>query len=104
MTPSDILRTAAENITDETWCQGVAAHGLAHLPKCGLMHLHRVAFNMGFEPYYRKYYALVEDMVDIISAKLGMRLHVWNDTPGRTATEVRELFLKVAEELESSNG
>lgn len=107
MTPSELLRKAAGNITAETWCQGnlwrdrkgeaVNQVGdVCQFCAIGALKLAAGAIDAFDWP----------DGVSKVIRKLSahtqrVSLASWNDAPGRTHTEVSALFLKVAEELES---
>lgn len=95
MTPSTLLRTAAANITDETWCQGAYEESSGRC--CAVGHLDKAVLAAG-KPFACE---ARWDADDALMGATGGDIEDWNDTPGRTAADVRALFLRVADELEA---
>jgi hypothetical protein len=92
MTPSDVLRAAADKIITDGWLQREIGDTHGHGPVCALGAV--IATNVGWH---------AEDRVlDALRQRThGLLLSDWNNKPGRTKDEVIELLLTVADELEA---
>lgn len=96
MTPSDVLRGAAQLLKEEGWTQHAFLD--AHGRMCVTGAINRAA-NGG------ALYVGAEDNVGsaawrALADKLGCRVTDWNDTPGRTAEEVISTLESLADDLE----
>jgi hypothetical protein len=103
MTPAELLKAAAANITDETWCQhsiwdGARACASGHIARA--MGFNRRAGEAKDEPIWQATMPLLRVAMGG-DAGDDTAIPSWNDTPGRTFEEVKALFLRVAEELEA---
>lgn len=90
MTPSHLLRLAAERIEEGNWCQGgYSENGRA----CAWGRLALTATECGL---------LMFPALEAVKEAIGGRpLEAWNDDVGRTHHDVRALFLRVADQLET---
>jgi hypothetical protein len=92
VTPAELLRQAAANITDATWCQGALHEGAQ---SCAIGHLQRAAAATGINELFCATFAIAD-------AVAPQYLGAWNDDEHRTAADVKALFLRVADELEAA--
>jgi hypothetical protein len=91
MTPSDVLRAAADKIINDGWCQEEYGDLEGDGPVCVLGAI-RAATGKFEDGRWS----------DLFAKRIGSPyLHQWNDRPHRTADEVIALLLTVADELES---
>lgn len=96
MTPAGLLRLAAADITPATWGQGAYHHAAR---SCAVGHLVAAEATLPTDNWICPLWA---DACRAVEAHLaGPTLNAWNDTDGRTAADVRALFLCVADTLES---
>lgn len=109
MTAAELLRKAAAHVTPETWCQRdywrdadgfVACTAATVCRSCAVGTIRLVAgmpvpYSAAGETAW-----LAQAVVDIVEVHLEQDLECWNDAPGRTAAEVRALFLEIANELD----
>lgn len=97
LTPTQLLRLAAARLGPETWCQGSWVNDEGQC--CAAGHLMKAASHLGVDD------GTLDEAESAAEAAVGDGVHaysleLWNDTQGRTWTDVRDLFLRVADQLE----
>lgn len=91
---AETLRLAAAHLTPDTWCQHVMATPDGR--RCAVGHLRAVAGRTACGDAYDAVLHAIEATPPHASVS------EWNDAAGRTADEVRALFLDVAARLEAT--
>lgn len=90
----DVLLKAA-SIVEEGWCQQAAITSLDGATQhCALAAIGKATVQLTED--INETYALVKNASRAVSIHVGKYITAWNDTPGRTASEVAEAMRNAA--------
>ncbi len=100
MKPSELIRKAQRNISNETWCQYANSRVInGRVCRCAVEHLrHAFPSKDMIKKGSAVYFATNAITGNFLRPEAA--LSAWNDRPGRTAMQVKTLFDMVASRLE----